>query len=927
MFALFCSLSLRHMWKHWVRAGLVIASIALGVAAWVTTEALYDSVTRSLRQAASPMRGVADIYATNNATRFIDASLAPQLQREVAGIDHVEPIIIETVTVVREDVSPTPVEGKPPPEAALVGLKFPEPNDKHDPLSDRHIEIITMDQEALRRGLLLEKGREWLTGFRRYLPDTPGNAMPPIMRNLGKWASNHVILRTPVLVGEQLDADVLKGRKHFVLVSNERRMPVEVIGTIRATGPAATLGGQSVLMVWQSAARLLGQPGEVTRLDIHLKPGADLQQVLAEARERFGYQAKFQTGEDQDRRLRHVLKGLKAGFRLCGFGALVVGLFLVYNAMSVSVAERRHDIGILRSVGASRSQVRALFVGEALLVGIIGSLLGLPLGIGLAHILLGPIHEALSGVYLPIQDSEIRWSTGLLAMAAAGGQLTSLIAGFIPASRAASEEPADAVRRAPPFKGLVERLLRVGGAGVLILGGVALVALKPYLPEKYGTFAALGLILLGSLLLTPTLAAILNRFLQKTLRNWLPVESRLAVDNLVRSPGRTGLVIAAWAAGVALTVQTAGMIKSNEEAYRDWIDATFKEDLYLTSGAAGTANAQARPLSRTVGSQVTRLLPPGTRLVGLCYRYPDWGAANTGAARTGNEEDDTVILMTLVDAGEYYRVNSVRDPGDPTLPLWKRLSEEEGTVIISDNFARMHGVKVGDEISLESKGRTLWRVIGTVVDYNWIRGSIWIDRGRPSNMRDFGAEEVNAWDVYLPEGERERASEIRDSLQKSMLGATQALVGMTRDEIRDNYLKMITQIYGLAYKQQLLVGIVAVLGVVASLLISVLGRQRELGLLRAVGATRPQVMHTVLAEAVLIGVVGTILGIVIGMPLEWYWVRIILFEESGFLFDVRIPWMETLVITGLSILSATIAGLAPAAHAVRMNIPEAIAYE
>src|SRR5262245_52603779 len=121
MFELFCSLSLRYMWKHWVRAGLVIASIALGVAAWVTTEVLYDSVTRSLRQAASPLRGIADIYATNNATRFLDATLGPQLQREVAGIDHVEPVLIENVNIVREDVKPTAVEGKPPPEAVMIG--------------------------------------------------------------------------------------------------------------------------------------------------------------------------------------------------------------------------------------------------------------------------------------------------------------------------------------------------------------------------------------------------------------------------------------------------------------------------------------------------------------------------------------------------------------------------------------------------------------------------------------------------------------------------------------------------------------------------------------------------------------------------------------------------------------------------------------
>ncbi len=926
MLELFRTLSLRYMWKHWVRAGLVVASIALGVAAWVTTEALYDSVTRSLRQAATPRSGEADIYATNNATRFLDASLGPRLQNEVPGIDHVEPIIIENVNVVREDTSHAVGQLRPPAEAVLIGLRLPEKDDNHDPLGERQIELVEVDREALRRGLLLEKGREWFDGFKNYIPDRAGDILPPIMRNLGRWAWSRTVLRTPVLVGEQLDTDVLEHQKHFVVVSNDQRLPVEVVGKIRATGPAATLGGQAVLMDWKSAARLLGQPGRVIRLDIHLKPDADRQEVLAQARERYGSQAKFQTGEDQDRRLRHVLKGLESGFRQCGFGALVVGLFLVYNAMSVSVAERRHDIGILRSVGASRSQVRLLFLGEALVQGIAGSLVGLPLGFALAHLLLGPIGEILGGINRPIQDSEIRLSAQLLGRAALGGLAMAMLAAVIPASRAAAEEPADAVRRSPPQKGIFG-LVRVAAGYALLILGAAPVVLKQYLPESQGTILGLFPLMLGSLLLTPSLAALLNRFVQRTTRNWSPIESRLAVDNLVRSPGRTGLVIAAMTAGVALTMGTAGMIKSNEEAYRDWIDATIKADLYVASSGAATGNAQTRPLPRRLEGELKKQFPAGTRLVGLSYRYPDWGTANRHSASStpDSEADDTVILMILIDALEHYRSNSERNPDDPNLELWRRLHDEPGTVVISENFALMHGVRVGDTITLESRGNNRWRVIGTIVDYNWIRGSLWIDS--ESSKDDFSANDVSGWDVYLPPGEREHAAAIRDRLQKSPLGAKQALIGLTRDEVRDSYLRMISQVFGLAYTQQLLVAIVAVLGVVASLLISVLGRKRELGLLRAVGATRPQVMHTVLAEAVLIGLVGTTLGILLGLPLEWYWVRIEVFEDSGFLFAVRVPWLETAVIAALAILSATLAGLAPAAHAMRLPITDAIAYE
>ncbi len=590
--------------------------------------------------------------------------------------------------------------------------------------------------------------------------------------------------------------------------------------------------------------------------------------------------------------------------------------------MSVSVAERRHDIGILRSVGATRSQVRLLFLGEATLMGAVGSLLGLPLGILFSYILLaGPIRQSLSGIYLPIIDSEIRVTLPLLAGAFVGGLLTSLLAAIVPASKAAAEEPADAVRRAPPLPGAFYRLLQLGGGTLLILAGVALVALRPLVPELQGagTFSALGLIMVGAFLLMPALADALTRSAQWATRSWLPIESRLAADNLVRSPGRTGLVIAATAAGVALTVMTAGMIKSNEEAYRDWIDDTIKCDLFVTAGGAGTANAQSRPLPAEAGRKVIDRLPAGSKKVGMVYRYPEWGIPGRGGG-----EDDTIIFLTLIDARAHYEANAGREP-DATRERWRRLADETGTALVSENFALMHNIKVGDSIRLESKGREYWRVIGTVVDYNWIRGSVWIDR--LANREAFNADEVNAWEVYLPDEQRGEAARLRDELQRSELGARYNLTTLTREEIRDTYMRMINQVYGLAYTQQMLVGLVAVLGVVAALLISVLSRQRELGLLRAVGATRPQVMHTVLAEAVLIGLVGTVLGIVLGLPLEWYWVRIILFEESGFLFAVRVPWLETVVIALLAVVCATLAGLAPAAQAVRLRIADAIAYE
>jgi ABC-type antimicrobial peptide transport system permease subunit len=729
----------------------------------------------------------------------------------------------------------------------------------------------------------------------------------------------------------------------------------------------------------------VGKPGKVHRLDITLKDGVNPESALAEIGSVVIGRAEVESAREQDNRIREVLKGIEIGFKLCGAGALVVGLFLVYNALSVSVAERRHDIGIMRSVGATRPQVRLLFLAEALLLGVVGTGLGLPLGLGIAWLSLGPLRDAIAGLFLPLQPREIEVEAVMLVTAALGGLATALLAALVPASQAAAEEPADAVRRTPPRVSVAYGLLRVGGSLALVVPGALLMAFKPYLsaplllqvggllivvgvplaligwrrlssarvgpakpqaaghsewsfflggifvalagaalvllrdalPGEKGTYVALSLVIVGSLLLIPSLASFATRLVQPLARAVLPVEGRLAADNLVRNPGRTGLVIAAVAAGVALTVQTAGLIRSNEDAFLTWIDDTLRADLYLRSGGLTSSAGHQKTMSEKVVEDLRRAgaLPSGSQVVGLAYRFPNYDSAAGAGAKTKG-------FMVLLDARDYCNANRERMAGHPDLAKWRRLAEEPDGAIVSENFARMHGVSPGDTLTLPG-GTLRRRVIDTVVDYNWIRGTIFLDRGH--NREALSAQGVHTWEVYLPPGADPKA--VVEGLGGTPVGARYSLIGVTREQVRSNYRQMVRTLYGLAYTQELVVAVVAVLGVVLSLLISVLSRQRELGLLRAVGGTRGQVVYTVLAEGVLVGTVGAVLGILIGLPLEWYVVRVILFEEAGFLFAVKIPWLEVGVISLLSVGLATLASLLPALHAMRLNITDAIAYE
>ena len=158
-------------------------------------------------------------------------------------------------------------------------------------------------------------------------------------------------------------------------------------------------------------------------------------------------------------------------------------------------------------------------------------------------------------------------------------------------------------------------------------------------------------------------------------------------------------------------------------------------------------------------------------------------------------------------------------------------------------------------------------------------------------------------------------------------GAKESLFVISRPEVNHDVSETLRRVYSLIYAQQSVVGMVALLGVVSALFISVLQRRRELGLLRAVGASRPQILRSVLAEALLMGIVGAVVGFGIGLLLEWYVLDILILDESGFSFPLRVPWVEAGVVSLASILFATLAGLWPAFLATRLKITEAIAYE
>ncbi|HLW68337.1 MAG TPA: FtsX-like permease family protein [Gemmataceae bacterium] len=849
LFSLFRTFSRRYLGRRFDRAGLIVLIIAAGVTMLVSTRLLNDCLESAVHSSTALGADQADLLVTND--RRVRIDLASKL-RAVPGVQAVQPLIFDRV-ILPEFNNQT---------AIFLGVDVQGGNAES---KDSFVEAVTVSDP-----LALVTGRG-------------------------------------VLIGDEL-AKVLspdgKPTKPFEIRAGGHSHRIQPAGTVKLKGQAAKLSGFLIATEIRAASKMLNQDGVCDRIDLKLSPGADKEQVRAAAQAIVGEQGQVKAPEMASKATAEIAAGVHIGFILMGVGAMVVGLFLIYIVLAVSVAERRHDIGVLRSLGATRPQIAALFTGEAVVMGLVGALLGVPIGWGLAKFTFSVMKQDMEQVFFGSGEG-LQLTVPIVLIAVCSGVVTAGLAALVPAMQAASDEPADAVRRVPSAASRFFRYLQALASLAVIGAGFGCIAFRHQLPPQWGGIGGVVAMMVGVLLAVPLMVAVLSHLAQPLFRRLFGIEARLASDNLLRAPGRTGIVVGVLAAGVTLMLQTAGIGRSNEGPILAWLDRVATADMFIICGDPNASSSAMLPMDITVRDEIRKI--PGVQQT-MTLRFSE------------SEFNGRLILLISVDAVDYYHAHE-HSRNLPDLSLFLQLPEKN-TCIVSENFAVLNHVKKGDTIELHGpNGPVPLHILGVIPDYHWSRGSIYVDRDFYKDA--FQDPLIDTCHAFLKKDGHEE--ETRARVKKFC--DSRALVVLNRQDIDVWTASFLRRLYFLSYLQQMVVGIVAALGVVMALLISVLQRRRELGLLRAVGATQSQVLYTVLAEATLMGIFGTILGLLGGIPLEWYLMRIVIYEESGLLFPVTVPWKETLILSGLAIATATLAGMMPAYHAARLRIAEAIAYE
>jgi len=680
---------------------------------------------------------------------------------------------------------------------------------------------------------------------------------------------------------------------------------LRVVGFMSKEGPGQINNGAFGVLPLQAAQSMFGRSGDLDQIDIVALPedtrGARLESLKASLQDRLGDEYAVVYPASQGRRVTKMLDTYQMGLSFFSVIALFVGAFLIYNAFSMTVVERTRETGMLRAVGMTRRQVMAQVLTEAVLMGVVGSVLGVWMGIllsrGLIRLMELLLAQEVRNVQIP--------PSGLLISLAVGG-LTTVLAAAIPAFQAGRTSPLEALRvRATSREGwIVDRGWQLGSVLAVVSGW--LLYANPFPPAimfRVGPVAVLALFV-GATLLIPFSVGAWERWARPWVRRVYGNEGRLGSSNVQRARMRTALTAAALMVGTAMILAVQGMTSAFAHDIRSWIEVYVGGDLYVYSSVPMRTDLERR-LEAVEG--VEAVTP--TRYFEVEFVRPSGGSE--------------LLTFTAVDPRSYSEVTSFvfsTGQGDPDA-LLSRLAEGDA-VFVSSVMSERYGLEQGDSIRLLTKrGARDFEVAAVVVDF-YDQGLV-LEGSWKDMRRYFGLNDVSSFLLKVQPGYS--LSQVQDRIDH-LYGERRHLTTESNEELKATAFRITAQAFSLFDVLALIAIIVAALGVVNTLTMSVLERTQEIGMLRSLGMTRRQVAKMILAEAGMLGLLGGGFGLLFGLFLS----RLFLVSVTaiqGYELTYIIPTQGILISVLLALVASQLAALWPARRAAGLRIIEAIQFE
>jgi putative ABC transport system permease protein len=670
----------------------------------------------------------------------------------------------------------------------------------------------------------------------------------------------------------------------------------------RITGLLTTIPSNSpeeIYLPLKDAQVLFNLPGQINRIEGTIRTDTVLEEVVTRLEGQLADGMSINTLETGTELFAGIAVANSAFF-IFGVLALAMGAFVIYNTFRTVVVERRHDIGMLRALGASRGTIRGLFLIETLIQGIGGSVLGIIGGYSLGlffTLMINTFGQEMLHLTLGLPVVEL----SNLAISLAVGIGFTVASGLLPAMAASQVAPLEALR--PDNAVTQKRIMNRRAIAGLVLLGLGVVGLL----TRQLNLASFGLVLfiIGLILCSPVLVKPLGHAFSGLLNLFFKREGRLAEGNLTRNPGRAAITASAVMIGLMIAMAMSGMITSIMEGFFSYMDKSLGADyLFMPSTLLlSGGNVAASPeLARNIAAV------PGVGTV-TSIRFI------TSKTVVG----DTQLIG--IDPNTYSEIAGLDFSRGDEEEAYRMLSDGRA-VIVNGIFASQRKVEVGDTLTIETPtGQIDYVIAGVGSDYlNAKLATGYISQA--SMAADFNV--VNDMLIMANLAEGSDPSVTQAGLSQ-LASDYPAFTFFESEVFRKAQVDMISQAMILFYGILAALVIPGLIAMVNTLAINVIERTREIGVLRAVGATRRQVSRMVLAESLLLSAFGILLGIATGLLMGAVLVAAI--SDLGFKMTYFFPWNGILATIVIGLTFGMLAAIIPARQASRMEIIQALHYE
>ncbi|HXM93159.1 MAG TPA: FtsX-like permease family protein [Candidatus Dormibacteraeota bacterium] len=841
---LFYRLMIRPLFYEPVRTALTVFAVALGVAVVLAIDLAGGAATGSFHSSMETLAGDHDL--------------------EITASGGVPEGIVGTLAA-----WPYPIRISPRMEDYAVLLE-----------SQRTLPLIGLD--------LVAEGNDYAKGD--FL-----NAPEPQMESHNPW--KFIEQNDSVWVGSSLNRK--PGDQIQLLVNDEPRTY-----TVRGIYPDSNGNEAAIVMDIAAAQHALTRFGRVDRILLKVPSAPDLAEWQQRLRDVLPPGVEVHPQGSGTNENRQMLAAFRWNLRLLSYISLVVGAFLIYNTISVSIVRRRPEIGIIRALGTPKTAVLAAFVSEAASFGLSGALIGLPLGrlmaTGAVHLIAATVQE----LYVSSRPGPIEITAGSVFLALAIGVGIAVASAFSPAREASRVSPVEAMAR-----GRREYEVGVHKRGDLwlavALGSSAAAASRaPAIAGKplFGYLAAI-LLIAASALAIPALVDGVLRVSSRWLGKRFGVVALVAARSLSSSLRRTSVLVGALSTAIAMMTAVGIMVGSFRQTVFLWMNNQLPADLYLRP-PGGPAADRHPTISIELADRIANL--PGVIAVDRLRAYEI-------------SYDGLPATVASVDLNTF-RSHRHSDflSGRSTAHVYADLLNSN-SVIVSEPFAYKHHVKTDNLLALSLGGaRPSFRIVDVYRDYSSERGNILMDRN--TMLRYLPDPAPSNLAIYLEPGVR--LGDMRARITQASAGH-RVLMFSNRD-LRAEAIRIFDRTFAITYALEAVAVTVAVMGIAGALLALVIDRRRELGLLRFLGASALQIRKLIVAEAALLGILANIAGVVLGYLLSL--VLIFVINKQSFGWTIRFHWPVEVLLVALTVVyvATVLAGLYPAQVAVRLNPLEVV---